>query len=283
MILVFIFVFVFLWGYLKFFPRPHKLKMIPVVTVFGILVSILVSFLTVYGSYGAYDTDDIFIVAERTRRYSAFAQFSQPVYLELETHGFPLSRPDELWVRMFFANRLLWEKEFGLAGRWPILYVHPLKQHDVNYTIPLFYRLFLTFATLNMIGIPLAAVTAYKLETRFERLPQARQMKIKKFFILLLVIYILCLLFSLFYIQVGYKSGFKVVRYGFPLPWFMWWRFYAPTAEFYLLQFGFVIDSILYLAFSAGLSFLIVNFRIPRFHKRARSNRLYNWLIPRSP
>lgn len=86
LILVFSFVFVFLWGYLKKFPRPNLLKMTIAVTVFSILVSFLVSFTSVYGSYGVYGTDRTDIL--RTPYNPVFAQFSLPLYLEVEW-GYP--------------------------------------------------------------------------------------------------------------------------------------------------------------------------------------------------
>lgn len=166
LILVFALVFVFLWGYLKFFPRPHKLKMILVVTVFIVLISCLVSFLTVYGVHGAYDTGDLELV--RARRNPVLARVSLPFYLEAE-YGWmeAMINTGDVWFRIFFAKVQLLEMEFEYI-RLGESFIFPQRQINVNYTTTLFYQLFLILTALNMLGAPLAAFT-YKLTEKIAK------------------------------------------------------------------------------------------------------------------
>lgn len=171
LILVFSFAFSFLWGYLKKFPHGNKLKMVLALTVLGILVSFLISFLTLYGFYGVYDTDRIELV--RSRENPVLARLSLPFYCELASPGvrhLMALYDDFMWFRMYFADVQLWEMEFLAGYRTALqegrLYIYSPEQPNVNYTTPLFYQLLVIFTAFNMIGAPLAAF-AYKLTEKF--------------------------------------------------------------------------------------------------------------------
>ena len=141
---------------MKKFPNSNRLKMIFVVTVFSILVSFLVSFVSMSSVYGVYDTGTLELM--RARHNAVLAKLSFPFYLETEWGWMEtMLNTGTVWFRMFFANVELLEMEFGYRGSKG--YVFPHGQTDVNYTVPLFYQLVLMLTALNIIGVPLAAIT----------------------------------------------------------------------------------------------------------------------------
>ena len=158
MIVVFVLVSVFLWGYLKKFPNPNRLKMILAVTVFSILVSFLVSFVSVSGVYGVYDTDNFKVVW--ARHNPVLGRFSLPFHLEVEWGWMEfMFNTGTVWFRIFFAGAQVLEMKFSYKSAGETGYVFPNGQINVNYTATLFYHLLLIFTALNMIGLPLAILT----------------------------------------------------------------------------------------------------------------------------
>jgi len=152
-ILVFCLVLVFLLGYLKKFPHSNTMKMILAVTTFSVLVSLLVSFLSVYGSFWGIRA----LVSN-----PILAQLSQPFYLETEYGGiYHMFDTGPVWFRIHFAGVQLLEMPFGVKYS-ETKYVYPPGHPTVDYTTTLFYQLVLIFTGLNIIGTPLAAF-AYKL------------------------------------------------------------------------------------------------------------------------
>jgi len=163
LILVFSLVFAFLLIHLKIFPHAGRLRIVLAVTVFSIVISFLVSFISVYGFYPFHDTDDI---ATTARRYNpVLAQFSLPFYLKAHNDGSSFWPARNLWEGIYFAGAQLWGMKFGVSVKEGRLAIYPPEQPDVNYTIPLFYQLVLILTAFNMIGMPLAAFIAYKLKT----------------------------------------------------------------------------------------------------------------------
>lgn len=171
MILVFCLVFAFLWGYLKKFPRSHKLKTISAVTVFSVLISFLISFLPVFGFYSAYmHTHKIWVATHTSTELSLF---SVPFHLEVEY--VPLIWPGmSLWpryhllfYRILFAGVQLLEMEFHAIPADGRLYIYTQVPEswqpcDADYAAALFFPSSLIFTALNMIGLPLVILTYNK-------------------------------------------------------------------------------------------------------------------------
>jgi len=150
-ILVFILVFAFLWGYMKKFPRPHKLKMILIVTCFSIFIAFVISCISV--SY-----------APIYRSYNPIlAQLSLPSYLDGEG-GIIANSFGSVKYKIFLADIQLWEERFGYNAREG--YIFRGRDFFADYTSTVFYQLLLFFMGLNIIGAPLAAIT-YKIGGKF--------------------------------------------------------------------------------------------------------------------
>jgi len=159
MILVFSLILVFLWGYLKKIPHSNTMKTVLAVTVFSVLVSLLVSFLSVYGSFWG----------ERAPVHASLhavsnpilAQLSQSFHLETEYGWSEIFNSRHVWFRIHFAGVRLLEMPL-LMYTGETNYVYHRGQPNVDYTTTLFYQLVLIFTGLNIIGAPFAAFT-YKL------------------------------------------------------------------------------------------------------------------------
>ena len=130
----------FLWGYLKKFPNPNRLKMIFAVAVFSVLFSLMVSFLSVSNAYCLQNSDgeQIFGVVPNCCN-PVLAKLSLPFYLEtkLGTSYYVITL-DNVWFKIFFAGVQLWEITFGMTSRGEGSYIFPPGQINVNYTTTLF-------------------------------------------------------------------------------------------------------------------------------------------------
>lgn len=166
MILVSIATFTFLYCVAKKFPNYSRLKTVLLVIGFAILVSLLVSFVSVYCFYGLYDTDKIVVAG--TRSNPNLAKFSLPFYFDQRFESLPLSTPYELSETLYFASVQLFELEYQISQTAWIhegkLVLHPPGQPDVNYTRTLFYQLLLTLTTFNLFGAPFMVAVLWHLK-----------------------------------------------------------------------------------------------------------------------
>jgi len=129
--------------------------------VFSILISVLISFVSVYGFHGTYDSDKIDVLI--SRRSSTLAELSFPFRFGKESQRDPIYW--EQCFRIYFADVLLWEKEFQVSympfwseGR---LVLHPPGDSSANVTIFLSYQLALMFTILNMMGALFTALAVF--------------------------------------------------------------------------------------------------------------------------
>ena len=162
MILVFSLILVFLWGYLKKFPHSYTMKTVLAVTTFSVLVSLLVSFLSVYGSFWGERAP--VHASLRAVPNPVLAQLSQPFYLDAKYAAiiYEMLSTQNVWFRIHFAGVQLLEMPFWVRYTGTIAFICSFARPTVDYTTTLFHQLVLIFTGLNIMGALLAAFT-YKL------------------------------------------------------------------------------------------------------------------------
>ena len=152
MILVFILTLLFLGGYQRKYSNPNRLKVIILVSVFSFLVSLLVSYLSVYGFY--YYHNPIFV------------GFSLPFSWDIEVGLMDLMHnTGSALFRIYIAGSQLSETEFHFRAVDDRTYIYPMWHLDVDITYQILFHFFLLFIVFNFIGFPLS-VFVYKIIER---------------------------------------------------------------------------------------------------------------------